>query len=103
VGAYSVGRLSLDPGPHTVTLAAWHDFLHSPIFLTLVWKSVKMSMILYIVVVALAYPLAYYLALSRTTRKYVLLLLLIAPFLTSYLLRGLAWKRLLGAQGQIKR
>ena len=101
VGAYSVGRLSLDPGPHTVTLAAWHDFLHSPIYLKLFWKSVKMSLIVSVVVVALAYPLAYYLALSGTKRKYVLLLLLIAPFLTSYLLRVLAWKVILGNQGVI--
>jgi len=53
------------------------------------------------IVVALAYPLAYYLALSGTKRKYVLLLLLIAPFLTSYLLRVLAWKIILGNQGPI--
>src|SRR4029077_5073550 len=94
-------RLSLDPGPHTVTLAAWDDFLHSPIYLKLFWKSVQMSLIVSVVVVALAYPLAYYLALSGTKRKYVLLLLLIAPFLTSYLLRVLAWKVILGNQGVI--
>jgi spermidine/putrescine transport system permease protein len=52
-------------------------------------------------VVVLAYPLAYYLALSGTKRKYVLLLLLIAPFLTSYLLRVLAWKVILGDNGVI--
>ena len=34
-------------------------------------------------------------------RKYVLLLLIIAPFLTSYLLRVLAWKVILGDSGVI--
>src|SRR5437016_8914698 len=58
-----------------------------------------MSLIVSAVVVALAYPVAYYLALSGTKRKYVLLLVLIAPFLTSYLLRVLAWKVILGNQG----
>jgi spermidine/putrescine transport system permease protein len=101
VGLYSVGRLSLDPGPHAVTLSAWHEFLHSPIYLKLFWKSVRMSLVVSVVVVALAYPLAYYLALSGTKRKYILLLLLIAPFLTSYLLRVLAWKVILGNQGVI--
>ena len=52
-----------------------------------------------LVVVLLAYPVAYYLALSGTKRKYVLLLILIAPFLTSYLLRVLAWKVILGNNG----
>jgi spermidine/putrescine transport system permease protein len=101
VGAYSVDALSFDPGSHAVTLSAWHAFLHSSIYLKLFWKSVKMSLAVSAIVVVLAYPLAYFLALSGTKRKYVLLLLLIAPFLTSYLLRVLAWKVILGNQGVI--
>jgi spermidine/putrescine transport system permease protein len=99
VAAYSVDALSLFPGAHRVTLTAWHDFLHSSIYLGLFWKSVKMSLIVSAIIVFLAYPLAYYLALSGTKRKYILLLLLIAPFLTSYLLRVLAWKVILGNEG----
>src|SRR6266571_2901655 len=101
VAAYSLDVYSIDPGPHGFTLEAWHHFLHSPIYLSLFWKSVKMSLIVSTIIVLLAYPLAYYLALSGTRRKYVLLLLLIAPFLTSYLLRVLAWKVILGEQGVI--
>jgi spermidine/putrescine transport system permease protein len=101
VAAYSLDALSLDPGKHPLTLQAWHDFLHSSVYLGLFWKSVKMSLIVSAIVVLLAYPLAYYLALSGTKRKYVLLLMLIAPFLTSYLLRVLAWKVLLGDNGPI--
>src|ERR1041385_1500718 len=101
VAAYSFDVYSLDPGPHGFTLTAWHHFLHSSIYLKLFWKSVKMSLIVSTLVVLAAYPLAYYLALSGTKRKYVLLLLLIAPFLTSYLLRVLAWKVILGNQGVI--
>ena len=103
VGAYSLDalHLSITPGPHQITLEAWHEFLQSSAYLGLFWKSVKMSLIVSAFVVLLAYPLAYYLALSGTKRKYVLLLLLIAPFLTSYLLRVLAWKVLLGDEGPI--
>jgi len=90
---------SLFPGKHGFTLEAWRAFVHSSVYLSLFWKSVKMSLIVSAVVVALAYPVAYYLALSGTKRKYVLLLVLIAPFLTSYLLRVLAWKVILGDQG----
>src|SRR5437764_10520291 len=99
VAAYSFDIYSLFPGKHGFTLAAWRAFLHSSVYLGLFWKSVKMSLIVSGIVVALAYPVAYYLALSGTKRKYVLLLLLIAPFLTSYLLRVLAWKVILGNQG----
>src|SRR4051795_8008094 len=101
VAAYSFDVYSLDPGPHSFTLDAWRAFLHSAVYLKLFWKSVKMSLTVSAIIVLLAYPLAYYLALSGTKRKYILLLLLIAPFLTSYLLRVLAWKVILGNQGVI--
>src|SRR5881275_252103 len=101
VAAYSFDVYSFDPGPHSFTVAAWQEFLHSPVYLKLFWKSVRMSLTVSAIIVPLAYPLAYYLALSRTKRKYILLLLLIAPFLTSYLLRVLAWKVILGNQGVV--
>src|SRR5438477_2051892 len=101
VACYSVDVYSIEPGPHSFTLAAWHDFLHGSVYLGLFWKSTKMALIVSGIIVLLAYPLAYYLALSNTKRKYVLLLVLIAPFLTSYLLRVLAWKVILGSQGVV--
>ena len=106
VAAYSVDALTITKGPHPFTLDAWRDFFGGDpflghVYLSLFWKSIKMSLIVSAIIVTLAYPLAYYLALSRTKRKYVLLLLLIAPFLTSYLLRVLAWKVLLGDEGPI--
>jgi spermidine/putrescine transport system permease protein len=101
VAAYSIDVYSIYPGKHPLTISAWRDLLHNSVYLGLFWKSVKMSLIVSAIVVVLAYPLAYFLALSGTTRKYVLLLILIAPFLTSYLLRVLAWKVILGSQGVI--
>jgi spermidine/putrescine transport system permease protein len=101
VAAYSFNALALPPSTPGLTLSAWHDFLHSSVYLGLFWKSVKMSLIVSGLVVLVAFPLAYYLALSGTKRKYILLLVLIAPFLTSYLLRVLAWKVILGDQGVI--
>ena len=101
VAAYSFDVYTLFPGPHGFTLHAWRAVAHESVYLRLFWKSVKMSLVVSVVIVLLAYPLAYYLALSGTKRKYILLLLLIAPFLTSYLLRVLAWKVILGDQGVI--
>ncbi len=100
VALYSVDVLSLFPGPHSFALGGWYRLFHQG-YMSLFWKSAKMSLIVSALVVATAYPLAYFLALSGTRRKYVLLLLLIAPFLTSYLLRVLAWKVILGEQGVI--
>jgi spermidine/putrescine transport system permease protein len=100
VGLYSVNVESLYPGAH-FSLSAWHEFVHGGVYLHLFWKSAQMSLIVSLLVVLVAYPLAYFLALSGTPRKYVLLLVLIAPFMTSYLLRVLAWKVILGDQGVV--
>jgi spermidine/putrescine transport system permease protein len=100
VGYYSFGP-SLAQSPHPFTLGTWHDVLHSGIYRHLFLKSVEMSLIVSALVVVVAYPLAYYLALGGLKRKHILLLVLIAPFVTSYLLRVLAWKVILGDQGVI--
>jgi spermidine/putrescine transport system permease protein len=99
VALYSFNVLALPPQAPGLTMSAWHALIHGGVYLSLFWKSVQMALIVSALVVAVAYPLAYYLALSGTPRKYVLLLVLIAPFMTSYLLRVLAWKVILGNGG----
>jgi spermidine/putrescine transport system permease protein len=101
VALYSFNVLALPPQAPGFSLSAWHELIHGGVYLSLFWKSVQMSLIVSALVVVTAYPLAYYLALSGTPRKYVLLLVLIAPFVTSYLLRVLAWKVILGNQGVV--
>jgi len=101
IAAYSVGAVSLFPTDSGVlSLQEWAHFLGGgSIYLGLFWKSIRISLTVSLVVVLLAYPVGYYLALCVRRRKYVLLLLIIAPFLTSFLLRVLAWKVILGEQG----
>ena len=69
VALYSVNELSLNPGPHSFALGGWYRLFHAG-FISLFWKSAKMSLIVSALVVAAAYPLAYFLALSGTRRKY---------------------------------
>ena len=102
VAAYSVGAVRIFPTDGSVSLADWQRFLTGgSIYLDLFWKSVLMSLTVSVVVVLLAYPVGYFLALCVRKRKYVLLLVIIAPFLTSFLLRVLAWKVILGDQGVV--
>ena len=51
--------------------------------------------------VLLAFPLAYFLALRAGRRASFYLILLLVPFWTSYILRVMAWKILLGTEGVI--
>ena len=49
----------------------------------------------------LAYPLAYFLTFRARRRAGLFLILLLVPFATSYLLRIMAWKLMLGSTGVI--
>ena len=53
------------------------------------------------VAVLAAYPLAFYLAFVAHKRRYTLLLVLLAPFFVSYLLRVYAWTVMLSSDGTI--
>ena len=54
-----------------------------------------------IVCLALGYPLAYAIAFKAGRWKYFMLVLVIAPFFTSFLLRTLAWRTILSDQGPV--
>jgi spermidine/putrescine transport system permease protein len=108
VAIYSVGVLTLITYDKYLSLEQWRYFLKSSTYLGsplgrgLFWKSMKMSFGVSITCVVLAYPIAYMLALVAGRRKYTLLLVIITPFLTSYLLRVLAWRVLLNPRGVIQ-
>jgi spermidine/putrescine transport system permease protein len=52
-----------------------------------------------ILALAIAYPLAYAIAFKAGRLKNFLLVLVVAPFLVSFLLRTVAWKQILGEEG----
>ena len=54
-----------------------------------------------ILALAIAYPLAYAIAFKSGRYKNILLVMVIAPFFTSFLLRTIAWKQILGEEGPV--
>ena len=52
-----------------------------------------------VVALLIAYPLAYAIAFKSGRWKNVLLVLVIAPFFTSFLIRTLAWQTILQSDG----
>jgi spermidine/putrescine transport system permease protein len=70
-------------------------------FLRLFFRSVTMATTSSIFAVLIAFPIAYFLAFGIKKSKYTWLLIVIAPFLTSYLMRIFAWKVILGDQGLV--
>lgn len=64
-------------------------------------RSIKLALISTILCLLLGYPMAYYIAQSPPTRRNLLLMLIILPFWTSFLLRVYAWMGILSSNGII--
>jgi spermidine/putrescine transport system permease protein len=62
-------------------------------------RSFLFAIISTILALAIAYPLAYAIAFKSGKYKNLLLVLVVAPFFTSFLLRTIAWKQILGEEG----
>jgi len=62
-------------------------------------RSFLFALISTILALAIAYPLAYAIAFKAGKLKNLLLVLVVAPFFTSFLLRTVAWKQILGEEG----
>jgi spermidine/putrescine transport system permease protein len=67
----------------------------------ILWVSVQIAFGVALITTILAYPLAYFLVFKAGDRAPLLLTLAILPFWTSYLLRIIAWKIILGSDGLI--
>ncbi len=75
----------------------WEDDLYVKTYL----NSLKISTISTILCLLIGYPIAYAIVRSSHTTKHVLLMLIILPFWTSFLLRVYAWMGILADQGLI--
>lgn len=81
------------------TLDNYREFLANSSFQGLLLRSAVIAFETSLFTVLLAYPLAYFLAFRAGPRAPILLMVIIAPAWTSYLLRILAWKLILGSGG----
>jgi spermidine/putrescine transport system permease protein len=72
-----------------------------PSYLRLLGLSALMALGVGVVATALAFPIAYFLTFRAGERANFYLILLLIPFWTSYLLRVMAWKLILGSEGVV--
>lgn len=75
--------------------------LDDDLYVSAYLNSVKVAAISTLVCLLIGYPMAYAIVRSTPTRKNILLMLIILPFWTSFLLRVYAWMGLLADQGTI--
>lgn len=104
IGAYSLragsGFLRLTD-PWELSLAQYQRIADTSSWQYLLVVSVVMALIIAVAATLLAYPLAYFLKFRAGSRASLYLILLLIPFATSYLLRIMAWKLMLGPEGAL--
>jgi ABC-type spermidine/putrescine transport system permease subunit I len=102
--AYSFWKVVDYDVVHDWTLDNYRYFFSVPTYVRTMWATVWVSVLATALTIAVALPFAYWLVryVPRRLQK-PLLVLVILPFWTSYLLRVYSWLNILGEQGAINR
>lgn len=90
--------MDFEPG---ISMENYVMFFDKKIYPLILIRSIKISALVTLATVLLAYPAAYFIAFKVKKNKLIWLILITVPFWTSYLLRVFAWKIMLGYNGVI--
>ena len=85
----------------TPTLKQYASLIATGSYWRLLATSTLIALVVALSAVVLAYPVAYFLCFRAGAKAGLYLVLLLVPFWTSYLLRVMAWKIILGSNGVI--
>jgi spermidine/putrescine transport system permease protein len=89
---------------HDWTLDNYHYFFSVPTYLATFWATVWVSVAATVITILVAFPFTYWLVRYVPKKlQGLLLVLVILPFWTSYLLRVYSWLNILGEGGAINR
>jgi len=80
------------------TLGNYKQIASSPLYLQVLFRSMKIAGAVTLLALLLGYPVAYYLSFN-SRHKNLLFQLVIVPLWVSYLVRAYAWKTILGSDG----
>ena len=84
---------------HNWNLHNYWELARNPLYRDVLLRSMRIAAAVTFFALLLGYPLAYYLSFHATKRKDLLYQLVIIPLWASYLVRGYAWKTILGTDG----
>jgi spermidine/putrescine transport system permease protein len=84
---------------HQWNLQNYATLFHNPVYAEVLLRTARIAASVTILSLLLGYPLAYYMSFHATLRKDLLYQLVIVPLWVSYLIRGYAWKTILGSDG----
>jgi putative spermidine/putrescine transport system permease protein len=86
-----------------LTTKSWQTFFSSETYLASLWTTIRIWLLVLAATLVVGYPTALFVGLfvRNKTLSTVLLVLCVIPFWTSFLIRVLAWRPMLGEQGAI--
>jgi spermidine/putrescine transport system permease protein len=84
---------------HSWNLQNYIQMVRNPIYISVLFRSIRIAAAVTLLALLLGYPLAYFLSFHAPKRKDLLYQLVIIPLWASYLVRGYAWKTILGSDG----
>jgi spermidine/putrescine transport system permease protein len=84
---------------HRWNLANYKVLFSNPLYLSVLFRTMRIAASVTLCSLLLGYPLAYFLSFHAGARKELLYQLVIVPLWVSYLVRGYAWKTILGSDG----
>ncbi len=87
----------------TLTLKSWQFFFSSATYLDALWTTIRIWLITLAATLLIGYPVALYIGLfvRNKTLQTILLVACVVPFWTSFLIRVVAWRPMLGTEGAV--
>lgn len=100
VSFWTQTTFSIEP---TLTTQSWESFFSSETYVGALWTTLRIWLIVLAATLVVGYPTALFVGLfvKNKTLSTVLLVLCVIPFWTSFLIRVLAWRPMLGKEGAI--
>jgi spermidine/putrescine transport system permease protein len=84
---------------HNWNLNNYATLFKNPLYVEVLFRTARIAASVTLLSMLLGYPLAYFLSFHAGPRKELLYQLVIVPLWVSYLVRGYAWKTILGSDG----
>jgi putative spermidine/putrescine transport system permease protein len=83
------------------TLENYERFLLDAFYLKVLWRSIRVGVLTTLICLILGYPVAYFLARTKSPHKGLYVFLVIVPLMIGVIVRTYGWIILLGSQGII--
>ena len=77
--------------------------LADPKILRILWRSTWYALLTTFICLLIAYPFAYYMSMQSATKRNLMLVFVMIPFWTNFLVRNYAWRVILGRNGPLTR